>query len=309
VAVVGRSGAPVTGIPNSDKNDDPMYDLAGRNRLDLTPNGLDTEGLARTSSGEFWIGEEYGPSIVQVDAAGRVIRRLVPEGTSLKGADYPVEAALPAVFSKRNNNRGFESLTMSRDERTIYAALQGPLSNPDDGAGERSRTTRMLAVSTETGRPTAEYAYEFEDPRSFQRSADPKDMQISALAWINSTTLLVLERTDEVSKLYTANFQNATNLLGGPWDNPSTKKSLESLSNLREATVTPVQKQLVLDISQIRGVPVKLEGVAIIDAQTIAVANDNDFDIKNFNDGLRATHAGVKSQVALISLPSPLPLE
>ena len=79
------------------------------------------------------------------------MRRLVPEGVNLTGTDYPVEDALPAIFSKRNNNRGFESLTMSRDERTIYGALQGPLSNPDDDVADKSRTTRMLALSTETG--------------------------------------------------------------------------------------------------------------------------------------------------------------
>jgi hypothetical protein len=56
-------------------------------------------------------------------------------------------------------------------------------------------------------------------------------------------------------------------------------------------------------------VPEKLEGLAIVNAQTVAVANDNDFDIKSFSDLLRANHAGVKSGVALVTLPSPLPLD
>ena len=51
----------------------------------------------------------------------------------------------------------------------------------------------------------------------------------------------------------------------------------------------------MVDLSQIRGVPEKLEGIAIIDAQTVAVANDNDFDIKSFSDSLRANRPAKES--------------
>jgi hypothetical protein len=42
---------------------------------------------------------------------------------------------------------------------TLYTAVQSPLAVPDAKSAMTSRTVRVLAVTTATGRPTAEYAY------------------------------------------------------------------------------------------------------------------------------------------------------
>ena len=131
VAIVGQSGKPVTGLPNLKGIDETPYEYSAREILSFNPSGLDTEGLVRTTAGEFWIAEEYSPSLLHVDRTGKVLKRYVPEGLKLEGTDYPVAAVLPAIYTKRKVNRGFEGLALSRDQQTLYAVLQSPLLNPD----------------------------------------------------------------------------------------------------------------------------------------------------------------------------------
>jgi hypothetical protein len=51
--IVGQSGKPVTGLPNlKDLNETP-YNYSAQELLNFNPNGLDTEGLVRTTAGDF----------------------------------------------------------------------------------------------------------------------------------------------------------------------------------------------------------------------------------------------------------------
>lgn len=158
IPIVGQSGQPVTGLPNVEGHGTP-YDASGQQRLPMNPSGLDVEGLIRTSSGEFWALEEYGPSLVHIDSNGTVLRRFVLEGSLIQSADYPVVASLPSIFNRRTPNRGFEGLTLSPDGRTLYLAIQSPLSNPDAKTATQSRVVRILAFDIATSRFTAEHAY------------------------------------------------------------------------------------------------------------------------------------------------------
>src|SRR4028119_1004639 len=108
-----RNGKPVTGLSNTD-NDEVPYTYDGQTRLELNPNGLDIEGLARASDGTFWVCDEYSPSVAHITADGTVVRRLVPEGITL-AADTDVRPVLPAIYAKRRLNRGFEGVTISQD--------------------------------------------------------------------------------------------------------------------------------------------------------------------------------------------------
>ncbi|HEX7233258.1 MAG TPA: esterase-like activity of phytase family protein [Candidatus Binatia bacterium] len=38
-------------------------------------NGLDIEGLVRTTAGDLWIGDEYSPSLLHADRTGRILKR------------------------------------------------------------------------------------------------------------------------------------------------------------------------------------------------------------------------------------------
>lgn len=58
VPIVGQSGKPITGLPNLTGTDETPYDYSGEKQLVFNVNGIDPEGLVRTSNGDFWISEE-----------------------------------------------------------------------------------------------------------------------------------------------------------------------------------------------------------------------------------------------------------
>jgi Esterase-like activity of phytase len=310
IPIVGPSGAPVTGLSNMEAYDEEPFDYQARIRLPYRPTGLDTEGLVRTSAGEFWVADEYGPSIVHLDARGMVTKRYVPQGVTLSGTDYPVASTLPSVYAKRKPNRGFEGLALSPDEKTLFIGLQSPLANPDEKPLKGSRLTRILAFDLASEQVVGEYIYRFEPVDQFDPSekGSPDKMKLSALAAVSPTSLLVLERTDGVARVYLANLSQASNVLGSRFDDPSSQPSLETLNDPASAGLAELPKSLVLDLANLPGMPSKLEGVAIVNLTTLAVANDNDFDIGKIDGKGQNVGKGEKSQLLTITLDSPLPM-
>lgn len=308
IPIINQKGEPVTGLFNLESADEAPYDLSAMERLPYNPDGIDPEALVRTADGAFWLAGEYRPSLLAVDDSGRVTARYVPEGVSLPGAGYPVHDTLPAIYALRQDNRGFEGLALSGDGQTLYAALQSPLANPDEDAGEESRAGRILAIDTATGDPVAEYVYRFEAAPDFDpelKKKDQDEMKISGLVWLDDTTLLALERSDDVARLYTLDLAGATNILGSAWDDPATSPTLEDLDDPGAAGVRPVTKTLLVDLAALPDVPEKIEGVAVVDDQTVAVVNDNDFALGEFDASGRHEGTGEESRLLVIDAPLP----
>ncbi len=310
IPIVTQSGNPVTGIPNIKGRDDQPFNFNGTVKLAFNPNGLDPEGIVHTSRGGFWLIEEYRPSLLHISPTGQVLKRYVPAGIPLIGTDYPVAYTLPSIFGKRKSNRGFEGVTLSHDEKTLYIVLQSPLSNPNSKIGNASRNTRVLVFDIATESVTAEYVYRFEDVRdfTFNTKTDPTEMKLSAVVFYNPTTLFIEERTDKIAKLYSVdlNDDKATNILGSRWDDPTTSPSLEALADPAASGVKVLPKTLLIDLSKLSGVPDKIEGVAMIDNKTIAVSNDNDFECCTFDASGNNVGNGVKSKILVIGLANPL---
>jgi hypothetical protein len=312
IPIKGHSGRPVTGLPNFKNTDETPYDYSARQELSFNVNGIDPEGLVRTRAGDFWIVEEYSPSLLHIDGTGKVLKRYVPASIGLSGADYPVAAVLPAIYAKRKINRGFEGLALSRDEKTLYAVLQSPLLNPDKKTGDASRNTRLIVFDIQSETVTAEYVYRFDVAEEFDPDpkTKPDEMKLSAVVFLNSTTLLILERTDWAAKLYSVDLSQATNILDTKWDDPKITPALEALADPEPAEVRVLPKSLVLDLRQFKEMPEKIEGVALYDRNTIAVSNDNDFDSEESRYDADGNNIGKgkKSQILLISLDkSPIP--
>jgi hypothetical protein len=118
--------------------------------------------------------------------------------------------------------------------------------------------------------------------------------------------LLVLERTGSAARLYTTALGGAHNILGSAWDNPMTEPSLESVADLAALGVRTLAKTEVANLSAIREMPEKIEGIAIVDATTVAVTNDNDFDIGTFDQYGNNRGEGLKTQVLTVTLDRPL---
>ncbi len=304
-----RNGKPVTGLSNTD-NDEVPYTYDGQTRLELNPNGLDIEGLARASDGTFWVCDEYSPSVAHITADGTVVRRLVPEGITL-AADTDVRPVLPAIYAKRRLNRGFEGVTISQDGTRLFITLQSPLDFPTKEIGRASRMMRLLVVDTQKLMPVAEYVYVAE-PISRFGETEQGEMKLSDVAFVNPTTLLVDERTDKVAHIYQVDLSGATNILGTRWSDPkNTSNSLEALTpeQLSANGITPVKKSLVADLSKVPGMPEKIEGLTVVNPTTIAIGNDNDFGFDKFDGSGRAVNNNLKNQLMILRLPQALPLK
>ena len=98
---------------------------------------MDTEGIAYdTRDGSYWLGEEYGPSILAVAADGTLLMRITPKGLGLAMNGVAVRELLPNVYMMRKPNRGFEGIAISPDGSRLFVMLQSPLLNPDKKTGE-----------------------------------------------------------------------------------------------------------------------------------------------------------------------------
>lgn len=309
IPIKTRTGKPVTGLSNT-SNDEIPYTFDGQTRLEFNPNGLDLEGLTRLPDGTFWLCEEYSPSVVHVDRNGTTVHRLVPAGLSL-GADTEVKGTLPAIYGRRRQNRGFEALTTNKDGSKLFIGLQSPLEFPTRAIGRASRMTRILVVDTRSQLPTAEYVYAL-DPATEYGETDPGEMKLGDLDFVNPTTLLMVERTDKIAKIYQIDLSQATNILGTKWSDPqNTQNSLEALTpeQLSSNGIIPVGKSMVTDLSKIPAMMEKIEGLTIINDRAIAVGNDNDFGFSSFDPQGRAINNDLPTTLLTLRLPKPLPLE
>jgi hypothetical protein len=222
---------------------EPTFDLQGR-VLPADPAGVDPEGVAALADGSFWVCEEYGPSLMQVDASGVVRRRWTPDGHTLAGA----EALLPAQARRRRLNRGFEGVAASDDGRFLYAVFQSAL----EGAARDGTTIWKLDAAS--GALAGEYAYPFDAPGTFTADArsgevDAKDLKVCDVAWIGPDRLLVLERISKSARLYAVDV----------------------------VAPGPLAKTLVFSTDDHPEVASDLEGVAMLSDRELLLATDNDF--------------------------------
>ncbi|MEU1267782.1 esterase-like activity of phytase family protein [Streptomyces sp. NPDC005799] len=307
IPITTSSGKAVTGLSNQQGRDEAPYSYDAKSPLSYNPNGLDTEGIVRAADGTFWLIDEYSPSLVHVSAHGKVLTRYVPTGLNLTGADYPVVEALPAVLLHRKTNRGFEGLAQLSGGDLVIA-LQSPLSLPDTAAGEASRTTRLLRFSPKKKAVTGEYAYRFDPVDVVDPSEDDtSELKISSVVAVGGDRLLVEERTDKAARLQLVKLGRKANILGGPYDDDTTSPSLEQLADPAAAGVPVLDKRLVVDLGKVTGVPGKIEGVARVDHDTLALINDNDFGMTDgagaFDAQGRLVDSGVETTVVYVRLP------
>ncbi|MEI6505098.1 MAG: esterase-like activity of phytase family protein [Planctomycetota bacterium] len=320
IPLSGRSGSPLSGRPNGVGRDEPILDADGGTPLPGDPNGVDTEGLVQMADGSFWMVEEYRPSLLRVSAEGRVLARYVPEGTKLDGADAEVLDVLPAAYALRRDNRGFESIAVSPDGTRLWTMLQSPLDNGKSKTVNKAGNVRLLAFDPVACRPVAEHVYRLGDPADVDylaKGAAPSDGKLCALATIDDDSLLVIEQDDKsVVRLYRIDLAGATNTLARK---PSRKElTLEEIRNLEASGIVPVEKTLVTDLAPLvatmrrdvcgdagasEEAPLKLEGMAILGPDRVAIVNDNDFGV-NVKPG-----ATCRSCLWVIRLPASLSAE
>lgn len=274
------NGTPISGISNPDT--EPAWDIEGKS-LAYDPAGLDAEGIVKLKDGTFWVGEEYGPSILHIAADGRVMERWVPQGVkaSLAGTGYMVKEILPALLRKRPLNRGIESITATPDEKYLYFAMQSPLAHPDKAAYLQGRPVRVFKIDRQAAKCVGEFVYPLDSADSFgmdnqNQKRKQNAVKVSELTAIDTDRLVVLERISKTTKFYLVDLQNAQNILGSPWDLAATAPSLEQN---QAKGIRVLDKKLLLNTDDLGGLMKKIEGLAWMGGDHWIMVNDNDFGI------------------------------
>ncbi|MBD8680078.1 esterase-like activity of phytase family protein [Sphingomonas sp. CFBP 13720] len=299
VSLTKVSGQRVSGLANPGSENllsEPVFDLAGT-RIAADPEGLDTEGLVALSDGGFWIGDEFGPSLVRLDAQGMVVKRLPPR---TMGKSSPVDAplGLPPIAAKRQLNRGFEALTISSDERWLFLAFQSPLAHPDEDAHEQARHVRLWRMDADTGRVAAQYAYPLDCPDSFARDRalgafERRDIKVSELLWVGPDTLLVLERGSATTKIYSCVLESEA-MLADEHLNVASRPTLEELSAVDKPMFPVLVKTLVFTSDDFPELGADVEGMALLSPTELLLVTDNDFGV-----------TGATTQFWRVRLPKP----
>lgn len=251
--------------------------------------GGDFEGILKDNDGNFWMCDEYRPALYKFRPDGVLIERYVPEGTSLLGTTpraagtYGSET-LPAVYSKRRDNRGFEAIAYNPETDIVYAFIQSPIENPDNSVRNKTDVIRILGVDAANGEPVEEYVYLLEQNQYSGLSTSRVD-KIGDAVYAGGNKFLVLERDSEApgvaegkKYIFEINLAGASNVLG--WTNGPLTLEQHSADELLAAGVQAVHKTKVANLPTLNYVSSdKPEGLALLPGGEIAVMNDNDFGL------------------------------
>ncbi|HYX18834.1 MAG TPA: phytase [Nostoc sp.] len=298
ISITNRTGlfrqdgtTPLTGLPNLQAvgnglayTDEIAVDL-DNNILANDPLGADLEGIVIAENGDYWMVDEYRPAIYHFDVNGKLIDRFIPQGTATApNPDQPVGTfgteVLPEVYAQRRNNRGFEAVALEGTK--LYAFIQSPIDNPDvanDATSKASLNLRILEFDIVSKQVTGEYLYLLEGLPATDKIGDAVSLGNGKFA--------VVERDDNGTSagnklIYQIDLAGATNI-----NNPANftlpaNKTIEQLSSaeLVAANITPVTKSLITNAAQLGYTGVeKLEGLALVAPNTLALINDNDFNV------------------------------
>jgi myo-inositol-hexaphosphate 3-phosphohydrolase len=303
ITIINRIGlfrqdgkTPLTGLPNLQAGangtaytDEVGVDLDNK-PLANDPLGADLEGIVVAENGDFWMVDEYRPAIYHFDNQGKLRDRFIPKGTAI--APDPDQASgtfgtevLPEIYAQRRNNRGFEAVALEGNK--LYAFIQSAIDNPDnssDTVSRNSRNLRILEFDINSKTVTGEYLYILDD---ITGSGNARTDKIGDAVSLGNRKFAVIERDDRsganANKLiYQIDLTAATNI-----NNPANLtlpagKTIEQLTSaeLITAKITPASKSLIANAAQLGYTGVeKLEGLALVAPNTLALINDNDFNI------------------------------
>ncbi|MBK9236585.1 MAG: esterase-like activity of phytase family protein [Rhodoferax sp.] len=296
-------------------SDNLKYDASSK--ATFSTDGLDPEALVvDTARNALWVADEYGPFIVKIDAAtGTVLKKYGPAitaGSSVTAA-ADVSPVLPSVLAKRRANRGMEGLALDLASGRLHGFLQSPVTDlsasgafatgtyvapggsgcVDAGSSKRveryARFTRWVEFdpSTETSRM---FAYPI-------ACADYKDnrtgnAKLGDMVSLGGGKFIVIEQGagpdgKVFNRLMLVDTSGATDIAAAAFNPSSSDLEKSSMAGVAVngvadylTSVTPLKKTLLLDLNAAGWLAEKAEGLTLVDATTLALANDNDFGLR-----------------------------
>lgn len=242
----------------------------------LTGNDFDPESFRVTRRGDIWVGDEFGPFLLNFDASGRLKRAPIPV-PGVKAPESPLGGAVNLPSS-----RGFEGLALNPSETRLTALLEGTV------AGDPAGLLRMLDYDLRTQRwAAAPLFYRLESATH----------AIGDLLALDEHRYLVIERD---------NFQG----------DQAKFKRVFVVDRRVKGSDGALTKVLVVDLLDIadpdrlgtddsgtfRFPFVTIEAIDRVDDRTLLVLNDNNYP----GGGARAAGKPDNTEFILIRLPKPL---
>ena len=281
-----------------------LGDSSGR---PLTGADFDPESFVRMNDGSFWVGEEFGPSLVHVGPDGVVVEKPVPVPVAtplrsysrgspvLRTPDHPDlrflrSAEMRQDLSNLPRSGGIEGLARNSSGSLLYAAVEKPMS--DDPV----RTRRIIL--------------EFDPARHgftgnfWLYEADREDVSLASLEAFDDRVFLVLERdtgegpTAEIKRIYRVDL--------GAFDKAGflEKTLVCDLMDIDDSGGLTRAEEGAIGLGRAYSFPyVTPECLAIVDERTLLVANDNNYPM---SAGRRPPATPDDSEFILVRLPRSL---
>lgn len=225
----------------------------------LTGWDFDIESMQVARDGSLWFGDELGPFLLHTDRRGRLLEAPIPT----PGVASPSSPLLGAGTANLANSKGFEGMAVSPHGRTLYPMLEGPTA--EDQAAGRASDLRIYEVDLGRERgatwSSTMRRYSMEAPGN----------ALGDFVAVNNHQALVIERDNGAGA--TATFKRIY------------------LVDLRDTDHDGyVDKRLLVDLMDLPNPGglggfgptftfpyVTIEDVELLDEDTIAVLNDNNY--------------------------------
>ncbi|WP_159349250.1 esterase-like activity of phytase family protein [Roseomonas harenae] len=158
----------------------------------LTGSDFDIESIQPVGDG-FWLGDEFGPFLIHVDAEGRV-RRIVEtklDGQVIRSPDHPdlQVAATPTAGTafRARRSGGYEGMALTPDGQSLWGLLEQPLYAEGSDKAE-GQFLRLIEFSTAKGEWTGQ---------SLRYRLEPGATAIGDFNFIDERRALVIERDND----------------------------------------------------------------------------------------------------------------
>ena len=260
------------------------YTCPPRDRL-LTGWDLDIESMQVAPDGTIWFGEEFGPYLLHTDRRGRLLEAPIPT-PGVKSPSNPT--LLPGEQPTLANSKGYEGLAIAPDGRRLFGLLEGPV------VGDPATDLRIYDVRLGTDRRPTRFTGERDTYR-----LESASHAIGDHIAVNRHQFLVIERDNG----------------SGP---TAVFKRIYLVDTRDRDRDGVVDKTLLVDLmalanpERVGGFPdpftfpfVTIEDVELIDADTIAVLNDNNYP----GTGGRGADVKDPNEYLEIDLPEPLDVD
>ncbi|KAK4128068.1 hypothetical protein N657DRAFT_685678 [Parathielavia appendiculata] len=231
---------------------------------------LDAEGLVIEDDGSFWISDEYGPFVYKFNKDGKLVAAIQPPDALLpiRNGEISFNSNTPPIYNQsivpdpedphhgRQNNQGFEGLTISADGKTLWVMLQSAARQDGGASSSKRRNTRLLKYVLNKQEVTYETEYVVPLPTYINGEGKTRVAAQSEIHYISDTQLLVLARDSSAGRgqddplsryrsVDVVDISAATNIKGPKFDDIQngnvTAGGIESPSDKLVEGITPAE--------------------------------------------------------------------